>query len=134
MTDQLVKQRPTMDEFLAAMEGKAEDLLRKFFVGKTFDGEPWVQEHFQVTMQVVVDVTVANTDLTDFNINTSIEGHILLMNVTDKEGNTIADVIYLITQSGESYTVDDVKVAFKLGAFVAPKEEAEEEPDELPFD
>lgn len=134
MTKQLVTEKPTMDEFLEAMQGKAEELLRKFFVGKTFDGEPWVQEHFQVTMEVIIDVTVANTDLSDFNINTSIEGHILLMNVEDQYGNTIADVIYHITQKGKSYTIDDVQVAFKLGAFVAPKEETEEEPDELPFD
>lgn len=134
MTEQLVKEQPSMDEFLAAMKGKAEELLKKFFVGKTFEGEPWAEEQFNVTMQVIVDVTVANTDVTNFNINTSIEGHILMMNVEDNQGNTVADVLYFVTQKEDSYTIDDVQVAFKLGAFVAPKEEVEEETkDELPF-
>lgn len=133
MTERSVNQL-TMDEFLLAMQDKAEELLRKFFVGKTFNDEPWVQEHFEVTMQVIVDVTVANTDLTDFNINTSIEGHILMMNVTDKQGNTVADVLYFITQEGSTYTVDDVQVAFKIGAFIAPKEADDKSSDELPFD
>jgi hypothetical protein len=131
MTKQLVEQQPTMDNFLVAMKGKAEELLTKFFVGKTFDGEPWAEEHFEVTMQVIVDVTVANTDVADFNINTSIEDHILFMNVQDNQGNTVADVLYFVTKDEKGYTIDGVQVAFKLGAFVAPKEE--EVTDELPF-
>jgi|HigsolmetaAR206D_1030411.scaffolds.fasta_scaffold00120_20 hypothetical protein len=125
-----------MDEFLAAMNEKAEELLKKFFVGKTFPGEPWSQELFDVTMQVIVDITIANSDLENFDISTSIEKHLLFMNVQDEHGNTICDVLYSITynddpQKPESYTIDSVNVAFKTGAFVAPK--TEDPKDHLPF-
>lgn len=142
MTNNMEKQQqPTMDAFLLAMQNKAEELLRKFFVGKTFEEKAWAEEHFQVTTQVIVDVTVANTDVTDFNVNTSKENHILLMNVEDNQGNTIADVLYFVTETEAAYTIDDVQVAFKLGAFVAPKLETdveevnvnEDEEDQLPF-
>lgn len=132
MTEKMTTQQPTMDEFLDAMKGKAEDLLTKFFKNKRFDGEPWAEELFEVTMQVVVDVTVANTDITDFNVNTSIENHILLMTVEDNQGNTIADVLYFITKDDNGYVIDDLQVAFKLGAFVAPQEE-HDKTDQLPF-
>lgn len=131
--------QPSMDEYLNGMKEKTEELLRKFFVGKTFQDEPWAEEHFDVTMQVVVDVTVTNTDVTNFSVNTSIYEHLLFMNVQDNQGNTVADVIYEVTYEGEEenptgYAVDDVQVAFKLGAFVAPKlEEEADEADVLPF-
>lgn len=122
-----------MDEYLIGMKGKAEGLLKEFFVGKRFPEEPWSEEHFEVTMQIIVDTTVANTDVTNFNINTSIEEHILLMNVQDDQENTVADVLYFITCDKDGYTIDDVQVAFKLGAFVAPKKDEEDVSDELPF-
>lgn len=131
--------KPTMDEYLIGMNGKAEELLRKFFVGKTFQEEPWSEEHFEVTMQVIVDTTVVNTDVTNFNINTSIQDHILFMNVQDNQENTVADVLYFVTYEGDpkkptAYTIDDLQVAFKIGAFVAPKIESDDEAaDELPF-
>lgn len=139
MTQNFKEMAPeAMDEFLNAMNQKAEDLLKKFFVGKELPGEPWTDELFDVTMQVIVDTTVANTDVTDFDIKTAIEGHILFMNVQDDQDNTICDVIYTVTINDEdkdsrTFTVDSVQVAFKPGAFVALDEVGEAPEDELPF-
>lgn len=127
-----------MDEFLEEMNRKAEKVLNDCFVGKTLLGEPWTDELFDVTMQVIVDTTVTNSDVTDFDIETAIEGHFLFMNVRDDQDNTICDVIYTVTYSDEddaskSFTVDSVQVVFKPGAFIALDETAEEADDEFPF-
>jgi len=134
MTEQLMnQQQATMDEFLEALKGKTEELLRGFFVGKRFEDAPWSDEHFEVTMQVVIDVTVANTDVTNFNVNTSVEDHLLLMTVEDDKENMIANVIYEITRDAGGYVIDDVHVAFKPGPFIALKEEQEMAATQLPF-
>ena len=131
MTEKFDKQSEVaIDELLEGMNEKAENLLREFFVGKTLDGEPWAEEHFQVTMQVIVDTTIANSDVTDFKINTSIENHILHMNVQDENKNTVADVMYFVSTKEQSYHIDNVMVAFKIGPFIALQEEVS---DELPF-
>lgn len=137
MTENFASMDPAvMEEFLAAMNEKAEAILKNCFRGKTFPGKPWSQELFDLTMQVIVDVTIENSDVTNFDFSTSIEKHLLFMNVQDEHGNTICDVLYSITYNGdpenpESHTIDSVQVAFKTGAFVAPKEPDSE--DRLPF-
>ena len=123
-------QAATMDLILEEMNKKVENLLRDFFVGKTLPGEPWSEEHFQVTMEVVVDATIENIDISDFKVNTSIEDHILFMKVQDEKENTVADIMYFVTKNEEDYLVDDVMVAFKIGPFLAIQEEVS---DELPF-
>lgn len=139
MTEKFAKLHPAaMDQFLKQMNEKAEKVLKEYCVGRTYDGEPWSQELFDVTMQVIVDVTIANADVVDFNFSTSIENHILFMNVQDQYGNTICDLAYTITYHGDEkkpngYTVDHVQVAFKTGPFVAPKENPEDPDDQLPF-
>lgn len=119
---------------MEALNQKTESMLTERLVGTHFDGEPWNDEHFEVTMQTVVNIAVANTDMTDFNIHTSIEGHMLLMNVFDGQENTIVDVLFLVTEDENGYTIDSVHVAYKPGAFVAQNEDFEEVDDELPFD
>lgn len=132
MTNEFAKQsEKEIDNLLLGMNEKAGELLREFFVGKTLKGEPWAEEHFEVTMKVIVDTTIANSDVTDFNINTSIEDHMLLMNVQDDKKNTVADVMYFVTQNGtEDYFIDDLMVVFKIGPFLALQDDAS---DELPF-
>src|SRR5699024_6199281 len=94
-------QTPSMENFLSAMNEKADEILRGSFVGKSFPGKPWADELFEVTMKVIVNTTVENTDVTDFDVSTSIEDHLLFMNIQDSHGNTICDVLYNATYKGD---------------------------------
>jgi len=119
-----------IEQKLDILNEQAESSLNELFLGKIIQGKPWEKEHFERTLHTVVDIAIENSDITDFDIQTGIEGHILSMNIRDGQDNTVADVIYSITRVGGAYQVDRVMVAYKIGAFVSENEVIV---DELPF-
>lgn len=120
---------PTIDQIVKAMSDRATEILNELFENKTFQvpqfqigNESWNVEHFNITTQLIADVTCANSDVRDFNVTGNVVDNIMLLSVKDNAENTIADVICSVTKKKEEYTIDSVQVAFKVGAFIAPKE------------
>lgn len=117
-------------EYLESMSEKATEILTKHVVGKEYllpEGALISQELIEDVAQIVIDVSVANTAIRGFHVLPYVEGHLIMVDVQDKNQQTVASVVVLMTSDENKITVDDVVVAFKTGAILARHQELMEE-------
>lgn len=119
--------------YLEDMGVKAEGLLDKHFLHKDYSitkEEPFPLELIEVGARILIDVAVVNTPLRSFHVVHLIEGHIFLLNVQDKNKNTVADVIFLCGVEADVITIEEISVSYKAGAILYRYEEMAMDADE----
>lgn len=113
-------------EYLEEMGEKAVEVLSKLFLNKKYhvtQESPFPVELMQTGARILIEVAVKNTPIRGFHVLPLIEGHLFLLNVQDKNQNTVADVIFFADIEGEELTVEDIIVTYKPGAILYRYEE-----------
>lgn len=122
--------------YLEGMGEKAMDVMKKQFVGKEYvlsAQEPFPVALMEMGARILIDVAVINTPLRGFHVVPVIEGHLFLLDVQDKNGNTVADVIF-VCELGDSFIkVEDVVVGYKPGAILFFYEEQDHSQEKIDF-
>lgn len=121
-------------EYLDEMAEKAVEVLSKQFLQKTFtftQESPFPSELMQTGARILIEVAVQNTPIRGFHVLPLIEGHLFLLNVQDKNRNTVADVVFFGDVSEDQLTIEDIIVTYKPGAILYRYEELAHEAEML---
>lgn len=118
-------------DYLEDMDNKVVEILTPLIVGNSYEvtkEQPFPNELMRLTAQVVIDVAVVNeTNIKAFHGVPMIEGHMYMLDMQDKNQQTVASVMMLTTRAKSRITVDEVYVAFKKGAIIGRMEEMEQQ-------
>ena len=112
--------------YLDDMGEKAGEILEKHFLNKEFPvskDAPFPIELMEAGARILIDVAVVNTPLRLFHVVTLVEGHLFLLNVQDKNKNTVADVMFSCEVAPTTMTVQEILVTYKPGAILYRYEE-----------
>lgn len=119
--------------YLDEMGEKALELLKKEFLNNSYPVSPeapFPMEVMELGARMMIQVAVVNTPIRAFHVEPLIEGHLYLLNIQDKNNNTVADVIFFGEKEHEQLTIEDVIVTYKPGAILYRYEELEKEKEE----
>lgn len=113
-------------EYLDEMGEKAVEVLSKVFLHKKYaitEDSPFPVEMMQTGARMLIEVAVQNTPIRGFHVMPLIEGHLFLLNVQDKNQNTVADVIFFGDVEDGELTIEEIIVTYKPGAILYRYEE-----------
>lgn len=119
--------------YLDAMSEKALEVLTKNLFDKEFpisEQEPFPADLMGIGSDILVRVAANNTPIRGFHVAPLVEGHLFMLNVQDKNNNTVGDVIFVCEIKESSVKVLDIVVNYKPGAILHFYEELEKNGNE----
>lgn len=121
-------------EYLDEMGEKAVEVLKKLFLNKEYEvtkETPFPTELMEMGARILIEVAVKNTPIRGYHVLPLIEGHLFLLNVQDKNQNTVADVIFFADLADNQLVVEDIIVTYKPGAILYRYEELANEEEQF---
>lgn len=119
-------------DYLDQLSEKAKELLEKGLLNKEFTVDSFKEEGMEYLSKVIIDLTIANTQIRTFHFIINKENQVLFIDVQDDTGNTLVDVLLMledIPDNPKMRKIAEIIVAYKGGAIrkQAEDEEAAEE-------
>ena len=108
------------------LTNRAQETIRRGVHMAEFDGEDFPLSLVQETVDFIVEITTNVFPVHHFEVSPVQEGHLFNIHIHDEKKNTICDILFLTNYdvNKDKLSIADVFVTFKLGAFVAPKDES----------
>lgn len=113
--------------YLDAMGEKAGELLNQAFQGNSYPVStetPFPIELMENGARILIDVAAVNTPIRGFHVLPVVEEHLYLLNVQDKNKNTVADVVFITAKQEDAIEIQDILVTYKAGAIMYCYEQA----------
>lgn len=112
-------------ERIEFLTNRAQETIRRGVHQADFDGEDFPLSLIQETVDFIVEMTTNVFPIHHFEVSPVQEGHLFNIHIHDEKKNTISDILFLTNYdvNKNKLSIADVFVTFKLGAFVAPKDE-----------
>lgn len=113
-------------DYLDEMGDKVVEVLTPLLNGNAYEvagSEPYPRSLFETVANVAIDVAVQNTAIRAFHVAPLIEGDIYMVDIQDKNENSVVTVMLNTSREGNQIKVDDILATFKQGAIVQCHEE-----------
>ena len=113
-------------DYLDEMGDKVIEVLTPLLSGKTYEvvgSEPYPRSLFDTVANVAIDVAVQNTAIRAFHVAPLIEGDIYMVDIQDKNENSVVTVMLNTSREGNQIKVEDILATFKQGAIIQCHEE-----------
>lgn len=113
-------------DYLEEMGDKVVEILSPQLIGQSFEvtkEQPFPISLMEQVANLVIGVAVENTELRAFHVAPLIEGDLYLLDVQDKNQNSVATVMLITNKAKSRITIEDILVTFKKGAIIYRHEE-----------
>lgn len=113
-------------DYLEEMGDKVVEILSPQLIGQSFEvtkEQPFPISLMEQVANLVIGVAVENTELRAFHVAPLIEGDLYMLDVQDKNQNSVATVMLITNKAKSRITIEDILVTFKKGAIIYRHEE-----------
>ncbi|AJD93613.1 hypothetical protein JMA_42960 (plasmid) [Jeotgalibacillus malaysiensis] len=120
-------------DYLEEMGDKVVEILSPQLIGQAFEvtkEQPFPVLLMQEVANLVIGVAVENTEIRAFHVAPLIEGDLYMLDVQDKNQNSVATVMLMTNKAKSRIIIEDILVTFKKGAIIYRHEELLEQPSE----
>lgn len=113
-------------DYLEEMGDKVVEILSPQLIGQSFEvtkEQPFPISLMEQVANLVIGVAVENTELRAFHVAPLIEGDLYMLDVQDKNQNSVATVMLITNKAKSRISIEDILVTFKKGAIIYRHEE-----------